>query len=159
MNKFLVKLSRIIPDKVYLKALSKRRLGYVINFHDPRTFNEKLNWLKLYDRKKMYTEMVDKCDAKKYVSNIIGDEYIIDNYGVWNSFDDINFEELPNQFVLKCTHDSGGLVICRNKEDFDIDYAKQKIASSLKRNYFYGCREWPYKNVKPRIIAERYLDN
>ncbi len=103
--------------------------------------------------------MVDKYEAKKYVADIIGEEYIIPTLGVWDKFDDIDFDTLPNQFVLKCTHDSGGLVIVRDKATFDISSAKKKINRCLKRNYYLLGREWPYKNVKPRIIAEKYMED
>ena len=122
-----------------------------------KSFNEKLQWLKLYDRKDIYTTLVDKNAVKDYVAKKIGDEYIIPTLGVWDSFDEIDFDTLPEQFVLKCTHDSGGLVICSDKAKFDKFEAKQKIESCLKRNYYYFGREWPYKNVKPRIIAEKYM--
>ena len=101
--------------------------------------------------------MVDKYEAKKYVANIIGEEYIIPTLGVYDKFEDINFATLPNQFVIKCTHDSGGLIICKDKTKLNIKEARKKINKSLKRNYFYTGREWPYKNVKPRIIAEQYM--
>jgi len=150
---------RILSDKAYLKILFKLRLNKSLNLKNPKTFNEKLQWLKLYDRKPIYTTMVDKYQAKEYVANIIGDEYIIPTLGVWDRFDDIDFDSLPNQFVLKCTHDSGGLVICRDKSTLDKAAAKQKIEKSLKVNYYWRGREWPYKNVKPRIIAEKFLDD
>ena len=115
--------------------------------------------MKLYDRKDIYTTMVDKYEAKEYVSNIIGEEYIIPTIGIYNKFDDINFEKLPNQFVMKCTHDSGGLVVCKNKAELNIEAARKKINQSLKENYYYCGREWPYKNVKPRIIIEKYIED
>ena len=146
-----------IPDYIYLKMLYKHRTGKKLNLKKPTTYNEKLQWLKLYDRKPEYTRMVDKYEAKKYVADKIGKEYIIPTLGVWDSFDDIDFNQLPNQFVLKCTHDSGGLVIVQDKESFDIDLARNKIEKSLKSNYYLRGREWPYKNVKPRIIAEKYM--
>lgn len=146
-----------MDDKRYLKLLYLCFLGKKLDIDNPKTFNEKLQWLKLYDRRPEYTTMVDKYEAKNYVANIIGDEYIIPTLGVYDSFDEIDFDSLPNQFVLKCTHDSGGLVVCKDKSDLDIKAAKKKISKCLKRNYFYQCREWPYKNVKPRIIAEEYL--
>ena len=130
-------------------------MGKKLTLTAPQTFNEKLQWLKLYDRKPIYTTMVDKYEAKKYVADIIGEEYIIPTLGVWDRFDDINFDELPDKFVLKCTHDSGGLVICKDKNTFDIAAAKAKIEKSLKTNYFYSGREWPYKNVERKIIAEK----
>ncbi len=148
-----------LSDESYLKFFFKLNMGKKLNLKSPKTFNEKLQWLKLYDRKDIYTTMVDKYEAKKYVSEKIGEEYIIKTLGVWDSFDEINFDYLPNQFVLKCTHNSGGLVICKNKAELNIKTAKKIINKSLKKNYFYNGREWPYKNVKPRIIAEEYLED
>lgn len=146
-----------LPDKMFLKHVFKKKMGKNLNLREPKSFNEKMQWLKLYDRNSIYTTMVDKYEAKVYVSNIIGEEYIIPTLGIWDKFEDINFEELPEQFVLKCTHDSGGLVICRDKKQFDFTKAKDKINMCLKKNYYYAWREWPYKNVKPRIIAEKYM--
>lgn len=146
-----------INDEEYLKRKFKAIMGEELNLDNPQTFNEKLQWLKLYDRKPQYTQMVDKYEVKKYVANIIGEEYIIPTLGVWDKFEDIDFDSLPNQFVLKCTHDSGGLVICTDKNKFDYKSAKKKISKCLKRNYYYLNREWPYKDVKPRIIAEKYM--
>jgi len=148
-----------IPDQLYLKIIWRLKTGKKLNLTSPKTFNEKLQWLKLYNRKPEYTQMVDKYEAKKYVAERIGEKYIVPTYGIWNRFDEIDFGILPNQFVLKCTHDSGGLVICKDKAKFDIVAAKKKIEKSLKRNYYFGNREWPYKNVQPRIIAEVYLED
>lgn len=150
-------IKKYIPDKIFLKYLYYKRMDKKIDLTCPQTFNEKLQWLKLYDRNPEYTKMVDKHEAKKYVADIIGEEYIIPTLGVWDKFEDIDFNRLPNQFVLKCTHDSGGLVICKDKVQLNIEEAKKKINKSLKRNYYYSGREWPYKNVKPRIIAEKYM--
>lgn len=147
-----------IPDNLYLKIIFWARLGKKINYLNPKTLNEKLQILKLRDRKELYTELVDKYAVRSYVAKEIGKEYLIPIVGgPWNSFDDIDFSQLPNQFVLKCTHDSGGLVICNNKELFDFDHARKKINKSLNNNYFWSGREWPYKKVKPRIIAEKYM--
>ena len=148
-----------MSDETYLKIAYRSLMGKKLDLKNPKTFNEKLQWLKLYDRKPIYTTMVDKYEAKKYVASIIGEQYIIPTLGVWDKFEDIDFDKLPNQFVLKCTHDSGGLVICRDKSKFDIQAAREKINKSLKRNYFWQGREWPYKNVKPRIIAEKYMED
>ncbi|MBE6712970.1 MAG: glycosyl transferase [Ruminococcaceae bacterium] len=134
-------------------------MGKSLHLKNPVTFNEKLQWLKLYDRKPIYTTMVDKYEAKKFVSEKIGEEYIIPTLGVWNSFDEIDFDSLPEQFVLKCTHDSGGLVIVKDKAKMDRAAAKEKIESCLKKNFYYSGREWPYKNVKPRILAEAYMED
>lgn len=146
-----------LSDEEYLSLVYKLRFGKKLNLESPKTFSEKLQWLKLYDRKPIYTTMVDKYEAKKYVADIIGEEYIIPTLGVWDKFEDIDFDTLPEQFVLKTTHDSGGVVICRDKKTFDIEKAKEKIESSLKREFYYLWREWPYKDVKPRIIAEKYM--
>lgn len=152
--------TRWIPDKMYLKARYKIASGgEKLDLKNPQTFNHKLQWLKVNDRKSIYTTMVDKYEAKKYVSERIGSEYIVENYGVWDKFDEIDFDSLPDQFVLKCTHDSGGLVVCRNKDELDMDKARSKIDRSMKFNYYWSGREWPYKNVKPRIIAEKYLSD
>lgn len=148
---------KLFPDKFYLKCLYRDRLSKKLNLRNPQTFNEKLQWLKLYDRKPEYTMMVDKYAVKSYVAEKIGEEYIIPTLGVWDRFEDIDFDALPDQFVLKCTHDSGGLVICRDKSKFDRKAAQKKITRSLKRNYYWYGREWPYKNVKPRILAEEYM--
>ena len=153
----LKKVSRLIPDKPYIVLKYRTRMGKFPNLKNPKTFNEKLQWLKLYNRKPEYTTMVDKYEVKKYVADKIGEEYIIPTLGVWDSFDDIDFDKLPDQFVLKCTHDSGGLVICRDKSKLDKEAAKKKIDACLKTNYYWHGREWPYKNVKPRIIAEEYV--
>ena len=134
-------------------------MGQWPDLDDPQTFNEKLQWLKLHDRRPEYTMMVDKFEVKEYVSNIIGKEHIIPTIGVWDSFDDIDFQQLPDKFVLKCTHDSGGLAICKDKESFDKVAAKKKIEKSLQSNFYRGGREWPYKNVIPRIIAEKYMED
>lgn len=146
-----------MPDKEFLKKRFKLKVGYELNLDNPITFNEKIQWLKLYDRNPQYTIMVDKYLVRQYISEKLGKEYLIPLLGVWNTFEDINFNGLPNQFVLKCTHDSGGLVICKDKESLNLKDAEKKIKQSLKRNFYYYGREWPYKNVHPRIIAEKYM--
>lgn len=134
---------KFLPDKQYLQLYYFFKFHKLLNLKNPKTFNEKLQWLKLYDRKDIYTIMVDKYEAKKFVANIIGEEYIIPTLGVWSSFDEIDFDMLPNQFVLKCTHDSGGLVICRDKAKLDKVAARKILETSLKNKYFYMAREWP----------------
>lgn len=146
-------------DCKYLKLRFYERMGKKLNLENPQTFSEKLQWLKLYDRKPIYTTMVDKHAVKEYVAERIGEDYIIPTLGVWDNFDEIDFDALPDRFVLKCTHDSGGLVICRDKNKLDKEAAKAKINASLKQNFYYHTREWPYKNVKPRIIAEAYMED
>ena len=132
-------------------------MGYPLSLQDPKTFNEKLQWLKIYNRNPEYTIMVDKYAVKKYISEKIGTEYIIPTLGVWNSYDEIDFDALPNQFVLKCTHDSGGLVVCHDKSKLDMEAVRKKIETSLSNNFYYMGREWPYKNVPHKIIAEQYM--
>lgn len=151
------KLKRLIPDKLYLKLRFKKTMGYSLDLKNPKTFNEKIQWLKLFDRKPEYTMMVDKYAVKKYIAEKIGYEYIIPTLGVWESFDEIDFDLLPNQFVLKCIHDSGGLVVCHDKLSIDKDIIKKKIENSQSYNFYYSGREWPYKNVPSRIIAEQYM--
>lgn len=152
-------IAKCIRDDRYLKLQYRSVFGKPLNLEAPHTFNEKIQWLKIHDRKPEYTMMVDKYEVKKYVADLIGAEYIIPTLGVWERFEDIDFDALPNQFVLKCTHDSGGLAICRNKAEFDIEEARRKINKSLGKNFYWMGREWPYKDVKPRIIAEQYMED
>ena len=153
------KILRFMPAPMYLRLKYRLAMGKRLELKSPKTYNEKLQWLKLHDRKPVYTDMVDKYEAKRFVSERIGEEYVIPTYGVWDSFDDIDFDTLPEQFVLKCTHDSGGLVIVKDKSKLDISAAREKIEKCLRRNFYYSGREWPYKNVKPRIIAEAYMED
>ena len=152
-------ISNLLPDKIYLQIKFNRVFKRKLNLKNPQTFNEKMQWIKLYDRKPIYTKMVDKYEVREYIKEKIGEEYLIPLIGLYDKFDDIDFGQLPDQFVIKCTHDSGGLVVCRNKKELDIENAKEKINQSLKKNYFYSTREWPYKNVKPRIIIEKYMED
>lgn len=148
-----------LPDELFLKIIFRLKIGFWPNLKNPKTFNEKNQWLKLHDRNPLYTRLVDKYEVRQYVKDTIGEEYLIPLLGVWDNFDDIDFDALPEQFVLKCTHDSGGLVICKDKSKFNIAAAKKKIIACMKRNYYWALREWPYKNVKPRIIAEKYMED
>lgn len=147
-------------DKIFIKLKWKLSdLSYPLDLDNPKTFNEKIQWLKLYDRKPEYTQMVDKAESKKWVASRIGEEYIIPTIGVWNSVDDINWDNLPSQFVMKCTHDSGGLVICKDKARLNKEKARKKLNHYLHRYYYWQNREWPYKDVKPRIICEQYMED
>lgn len=158
LKNFLYKyFLRFIPDDLWLKIRYAKKFGYWPNFDKPKTFNEKIQWLKLHDRNPLYTSLVDKFEVRNYIKEKIGEKYLIPLLGIWDKFDDIDFEKLPNQFVLKCTHDSGGLVICKDKSKLDLKAARKKINDCLKLNYYWGLREWPYKNVKPRIMAEKYM--
>lgn len=151
-------LMRYIPDKTYLQIYYFLQFGKLCDFKNPTTFNEKLNWLKINNRDSLYTKLVDKYEVKEYVKKVIGG-YTIPTLGVWEHFDDINFDMLPDQFVLKCTHDSEGLVIVKDKSIMDKNAAREKIETALRHNFYYVGREWPYKNVHPRIIAEQYMED
>lgn len=148
---------KFLTDKQFLSMKFQYIFGKKIDWKNPISFNEKLQWLKVYDRNPKYTILVDKYEVKKYIAKQIGEEYVIPIIGVWDKFENVDFEELPEQFVLKCTHDSGGLVICRDKKSLDYEAVRDKITNSLSNNYYFSGREWPYKNVKPRIIAEQYM--
>ena len=147
-----------MSDEKYLKKLFRIKMGKKPDLVSPKTYSEKLQWLKLHDRKPEYSLLVDKAEVKKLVAEKIGEEHIIPTLGVYEKWDDIDFDKLPKSFVIKCTHDSGGLVIVKDKSAFDKKSAEKKIKKSLKRNFYYASREWPYKNVIPRIIVEKYLD-
>lgn len=159
MKYTVLSFARLIPDGLYIKMVSEPKLGYAINLKNPRTFNEKLNWLKLYHRKPLYSKLADKLEVKSIVSEKIGAQYVVHNLGFWDSFGEIDFDSLPERFVLKCTHDSSGAIVCNDKRNFDKKAVRKKINNSLKLNYFYACREWPYKNIPHRIIADEYLDD
>jgi len=146
-----------LSDEDYLKLKYREKLNKKLNLKNPITFTEKLQWLKINDRNPKYTKMVDKIEAKKYVSELIGEEYIIPTLGIWNKFEDIDFEKLPNQFVMKCTHDSGGSFICKDKSKLDIKKIRREFNRYLSKDYYYNGREWTYKNIKPRIIIEKYM--
>lgn len=159
-RKVLEPLSRLVPDRLFLMLKFRYKMGqwlWLSRKNQPKTYNGKLQWLKLYDRQPIYTTMVDKSAAKEYVASIIGEEHIIKTLGVWERFDDIDFDALPRQFVLKTTHDSGGVVVCRDKATLDREAARQKLEASLRRDYYLGTREWPYKDVSHRILAEEYM--
>lgn len=144
-------------DETYLKIAYWCKMDKRLDLKHPTTYNEKLQWLKLNDRNPEYASLVDKYEVRKFIEKTIGEDYLIPLLGIWDSIDEIDFDKLPNQFVLKCTHDSGGLVICRDKEKLDIEKAKKKLKKSLRHNYYWGQREWIYKSIKPRIIAEKYM--
>lgn len=156
-RKICTVFEKSLPDKWYLQMMYRVRMGEKLNLKDPRTFDEKMQWLKLYDRKDIYTKWADKYEVRDYVAKILGEEYLIPLLGVWDRAEDIDFEKLPGQFVLKCTHDSASVCICHDKASFDTEAAKEKLQRALSVNYFYPSREWPYKNIRPRIIAEQYM--
>lgn len=156
-RKHLLKKDGSINMLNYLK-LSYITLGYKINFNEPKTFNEKIQWLKFNKKEDIYTKMVDKYESKKFFATKIDSKYIVPTIGIYDSFDVIDFTNLPNKFVIKTTHDSGGVLICRNKNTFDLKNAKQILNKSLKTDYYKTCLEYPYKNVPRRIIVEELLE-
>lgn len=156
-RKICVCFGKYISDKTYLKLLYETRIGKKLNLKNPISFDEKLQWLKLYDRKDEYTVWADKYEVRNYVAEKLGEQYLIPLLGVWNSADELKLDDLPEQFVLKCTHDSASVCICTNKKNFDWNAAMDKLQKSLNQNYYWHSREWPYKNITPRIIAEAYM--
>lgn len=156
-DEIVSKYAAVVDDVEYISRQFEYYMGYRPDLVNPKTFNEKLQWLKLHDRNQDYVKMVDKYEVKKFITDKIGGQYIIPTLGIYNSFDEIDFEELPKQFVLKCTHDSGSTVICIDKDKFDKEYARNILQSGMKRNFYWVGREWAYKNVKPRIIVEKYM--
>lgn len=148
-----------IPDKLFLKYQYHYVFGEKLNLRHPKSFNEKLQWLKLYDHNPLYTTLVDKYAVKEWVANRIGEQYVIPTFAVFDNAEQIDLSKLPDRFVLKCTHDSGSVVICKDKRTFDFDAAKQILTQGLKDDFYKKHREWPYKDIKPRIIAEKYLED
>lgn len=153
------KATHLLPDALYIRLAYFRRLRKLPDLRHPRTFNEKLQWLKLHDRNPLYTRLVDKYEVRGHIAETIGEEHLIPLLGgPWDSPEEIDFDQLPDQFVLKCTHNSGGLIICRDKSRLDQAAARARLRASLQENYFLMSREWPYKNVRPRLIAEKYME-
>ena len=150
---------RWMTDKYYIKVLWKRAMKYELDLNNPVTFNEKLQWLKLHDHNPLYPILVDKYRVKDYVAERIGAEHMIPTLAVYKSADEIDLDKLPDQFVLKCNHDSGSVVLCRDKSKFDLEAAKKKLDKCMKKNFYWEAREWAYKHVKPVIIAEQYMED
>lgn len=147
----------LFSDRRYLELQYKYHMGLKLDLDNPKRFTEKLQWLKLYNHDPKHTIMVDKIKAKDYVSSLIGEEYIIPTIAVYNDISQINWSNLPNQFVMKCTHDSSDIVICKDKSTFDKDAASKKLAKGLKKSLYRRTLEWPYKNVPRKIICEEYM--
>ncbi len=147
------------PDRLFLHWMYWVFTGQRLNLKHPVTFQDKLNWLKLYNRNPLYTKLVDKYAVREWVAEKIGPEYLVPLYGVYDKFDDIDFDQLPDKFVLKCTHDSGSVCIVKDKKSMNLSEIKEKIERGLATKQFYLSREWPYKNVKPRIICEKFLED
>lgn len=158
LRTFLIqRVFKYVPDKFWIEFKYYSHFRMPLNLKDPKTFNEKLQWLKLYYQKDSHTQMVDKYGMKDYVTKKVGSQYVVPLLGVWDRAEDVDFQTLPEQFVLKTTHDCAGLVICTDKSRLDIEATKQKLQRALNSNYYLRYREWPYKNVVPRIIAEKYM--
>lgn len=153
------KFFNLLPDKLFIQLKFLKNFHRFPNLKNPKTFNEKLQWLKLYDHNPYYTKLVDKYEVKSIVADLIGKEYIIPTLGVWDNADDIDFDKLPDKFVLKATHDSGRVIICKNKEKLDKEWAKKEMTKSLKRDFYALTREWPYKDVPRHIIAEEFIED
>lgn len=148
-----------VPDKTYLHLKYYFRMGKCLNLKNPKSFNEKLQWLKLYGRRPIDTTLSDKYAVKEYIAKAIGEQYVIPLIGVWDKFEDIDFSKLPNQFVLKCTHDSGGVVICKDKASFNKEAARKVIEFGMKHNFYIYSREKAYRDIPRRIIAEEYRED
>lgn len=159
-NKVVIKLSPIIPsDELYIHLKWMATMDYKLNLKSPRTFNEKVNWLKIHDRRPEYITMVDKIAVKDYVKSLVGEKYIIPTLAVWSRVEDIDFDSLPEQFVLKTNHDSGGVVVCRDKKTFNKERAQEILHKSLKTDYYLQSREYPYKHLSRKVFAEQYLED
>ena len=147
----------IKSDELYLKVYYRLCIGKKLDLKHPKTFTEKLQWLKLHNTSELCTQLVDKYRVREFVKEKIGEQYLIPLLGVWEHFDDIDFDSLPNEFVLKTNHGSGGVITCKDKSKLDKEAAKQQLEESLRKNYFWASREYPYRNVPPRIIAEKFM--
>lgn len=156
---FVKKSLRFIPDKLYIRIYYRMRLGKKLNIKNPQTFNEKLQWIKFNYRYPLQSIVSDKVLVREYVKDKIGEQYLITLYGKWEKFEDINFDKLPNQFVLKCNHDSGGLIVCTNKEELNYKWAKKIIERSLRSNFYYIGREYQYRNIRPMILCEEFISD
>ena len=150
-------LRRTLPDKLFIKLMFWGIMGYKLDLKNPKDYNEKLQWLKLYDRNPEYTKLVDKYEVREYIKETIGKDYLIPIYGVYKNFSEIVFEDLPKSFVIKATHTSGDVIIVKDKNKLNYKKLKRTIRKWLKSNHFYYSREWPYKDVKPRIIIEKLM--
>ena len=154
----LRKNANIFDDVTYINKTFKIYYHHKPNLFNPKTYQEKLQWLKLYDRNPLYTKLVDKYKVREFVSSTIGEEYLIPLLGVWDNPESIDFEKLPNEFVLKCNHNSGlGMCICLDKKQLNIKNVKDQLSLGLAQDYFLLGREWPYKNVRRKIICEQYI--
>jgi hypothetical protein len=159
LHKLLTLNASEFGDELFLKTKYRLIFARRLDLEHPTTYSAKLQWLKLNDRRSEYTRMVDKIEGKKYVASVIGDEYIIPTLKMYDSVNQVNFDELPKQFVIKCTHDSGSVIVCKDKDKLDKKKALEKLNKGLKQNFYYQTREYPYRSVKPRLIAEQYMED
>ncbi len=161
MGQLVEKFSPIFGDETYLKLMFKFRMGYELNLQNPQTYSEKLQWLKLNDRNPLYTKLVDKHEVKAVVAEKAGEQYVIPELGLWNKPEDIEWEKLPERFVLKTTHGGGnsGVIVCKDKKSFDKNLAIKRLNKSMRQDLFKDSREWPYKNIPKRILAEEYMED
>ncbi len=152
-------LKRLLPDSLFLRLMYFHIKGKVLHLKNPKSYNEKLQWMKLYYHNPLCCDLTDKYKARSIVKDRIGDKYLIPLLGVYNSFDEIDLKALPERFVVKCNHDSGGVAICRDRTKFDFEAAREKLEKSLKANFYYAGREWQYKYIKPKLICEQYIED
>lgn len=146
-------------DETYIKFMFRVMMKEKLDLNSPKSFNQKLQWLKLNYVHPEYSNVVDKYKVRDYIAETIGEEYLIPLLGVWDSAEEIEYDNLPNSFVLKCNHNSGGVIVCRDKEKFDKNAAKKSLSRLLRKKYYLHGREYPYKGIKPRIICEQFMDD
>ena len=156
-QKVFITIGKFLPDYIITNLKYYKHFKRFPNLRHPKTFVEKIQWLKLYDHNPLYTNLVDKYEVKNYITKTVGGEYVVPTIGIWDKAEDINFDNLPNKFVLKCTHDSGRVIICTDKSKINKEWVIREMKYSLRRNFYAITQEWPYKNVKRKIIAEEYL--
>lgn len=146
-------------ERLYLRIKYYRNTRRWLHLRHPKEYSEVLQWLKIHDQNPRYRDLVDKYKVKEIVSKTIGEQYVVPLLGVWNSPDEIDFSALPERFVLKCTHLSGRVYCCHDRDSFDIPAVLDSLRQDLATDYYYAGLEWPYKNAERRIIAEAYLEN
>lgn len=155
----ICRLLSVVPDELFLKISYHLKTKRNLDLNNPKTYSEKINWLKVYDHNPLYTTLVDKYEVRNYVKERIGEEYLFPLLGVWNNVNEIDFDKLPEKFVLKCTHDFGSVIIVEDKKLMNVRLIKKQLNAQLKYNFYYRGREWAYKNVKPRVIAEKFMED
>ena len=152
-------LAAICPDKPYLSLRFKKLTGYKMDWANPQSFNQKLQWLKIYDHNPLYSVCADKVAVRDFVEERIGEQYLIPIHGVYDHAEDIDYTTLPNRFVLKCNHGAKYNIICKDKKKLDISATNQLLNKWLKDKYYRKLREYHYKAIKPQIICEQYMED